>query len=88
VESDEERGIINAPTLFIAKYFAYSPDFLAHFSASKKPPLDNHVYHAFHHVFTTKKPRLTNHFSQNTPQIRPKQQKTDTIHRLKKIPDQ
>jgi hypothetical protein len=39
---------------------------------SKQAPQTHHVYHAFHHVLTTKKPRSCTLISQNTPQKRPK----------------
>jgi hypothetical protein len=41
------------------------------FSAPKNTPSPHHVYHAFHHNFTTKTPHEKHAFPQNTPQKRP-----------------
>jgi hypothetical protein len=41
---------------------------LAYFSALKKRLSKHHVYHASHHVLTSKKPSPTTHFFQKPPQ--------------------
>jgi hypothetical protein len=41
---------------------------VAHFSPLKNAVFLHHVYHAFHHVLTIKKPRPATTFFQNTPQ--------------------
>jgi hypothetical protein len=43
---------------------------LSQFSSPKKRQSANHVYHATHHNFTTKTPRLTTHFLQKPLQKR------------------
>jgi hypothetical protein len=40
---------------------------VAHFLALENSPPKHHVHHAFHHNFTTQKPRSNTHFFQNTP---------------------
>jgi hypothetical protein len=49
------------------------------FLAPAQTPFSHHVYHAFHHVFTIKKPRSTTHFFQNPP--------SKTLQKGKKAPD-
>src|SRR5713226_7273463 len=44
---------------------------VACFSAPKNTPSPHHIYHAFHHNFTTKKPHPKHAFPQNPPQKRP-----------------
>jgi hypothetical protein len=41
------------------------------FFVSHEAPFRDHVYHAFHHTFTTKTPRLTTNILQNTHEKRP-----------------
>jgi hypothetical protein len=42
------------------------------FFSTQNTPSSHHVYHAFHHNFTTKTPHSKHPFSQNTPQKRPR----------------
>jgi hypothetical protein len=46
------------------------------FFVSKKQPSTHHVYHAFHHDLTIKKPRSAPHFLQNTLKNTSKSNKT------------
>jgi len=43
---------------------------LSHFSDRKNTLPNHHVYHAIHHVLTSKKPQSKRHFPQN-PQQKP-----------------
>jgi hypothetical protein len=50
------------------------------FSGGKNMLFSVHVYHAFHHVLTSKSPRSAHHFSQNTLQ---KQQESQSFSSLR-----
>jgi hypothetical protein len=46
------------------------------FFVSHKAPFRDHVYHAFHHTFTTKTPRLTTNISKTPSKNAHKAQKS------------
>jgi hypothetical protein len=49
------------------KALKINPESVAHFSASKKRPLTDHIYHAYHHKLTIKTPQYVTPFFEKPP---------------------